>query len=132
MSLKPTKKAKAAQKVDSDDEPPVKPAKKVANGKALTDFFDKVPPPKQPTARKASGTSQAAKAKAAPQKPTKKVLESDDDNDDDVVMEDSPRPVTKRTTVPRRAAKAVPKTYIDISDDNDGGGKSDLSFDDFD
>lgn len=85
-----------------------------------------MPAPKA-AARKASGTSQVAKAKPAPRKATaKKIVESDDD----ISMDDAPPPVPKRDA-PRRAARSAPKTYIDISDDNDGG-VSDPEFEDFD
>ncbi|KAI0706215.1 DNA topoisomerase [Cytidiella melzeri] len=114
---------KKAVKSDSDDEPVAKPAKK-ANGKALTDFFDKVPPAK-PTARKASGSSQTSKAKAPAKKPAaKKVVESDVD----VSMDDAP-PAPKRTEAPKRAARTATKTYIDISEEDDGSASE---FEDYD
>ena len=126
IAIKPVKKQKTV-KSESDDEPVAKPAKKkAANGKSLNDFFDKVPA--KPTARKASGSSQTSKAKAPAKKPAaKKVVVSDDD---DLSMDDVPPP-PKRTEAPKRAARAIPKTYIDISED-DGDGNSGSEFEDYD
>ncbi|KIP02564.1 hypothetical protein PHLGIDRAFT_37839 [Phlebiopsis gigantea 11061_1 CR5-6] len=105
---------------NSDDEMNIKPVKKTktAAEKPLTDFFSKAdskPAPK------------ASKAKAAPAKkaPVKKVVESDEE---DLSMDDVPA-VPKRSDAPRRAARAAPKAYIDISDDEGGSGSE---FEDFD
>ena len=115
-------------KDESDDEPVVKPTKKAASGKALTDFFDKVPAPaKQPATRKVSGD----KPKPPPKKAAaKRVVDSGDDISMDD-FDDIPPPVPKRDAAPKRAARAAPKTYVDISDD-DNGGNSDAEYQDFD
>ena len=112
----------------------LKPAKKkAATEKPLTDFFGKTQPKPAATARKvsgsskASGNSAASKSKAPAKKaPAKKTVVSDDD----ISMDDEPPVVPKRAEAPRRTARAAPKTYIDISDDDDGGSGSE--FEDFD
>lgn len=123
----PAKRKSPGSDAGSDDEVALKPAKKkAATEKPLTDFFSKAQPKPAPTARKASGSTQASKAKAPVKKATKKVVESDDD---DVSMDDAPPSVPKRSEAPRRAARAAPKAYIDISDDDGGSGSE---FEDFD
>ncbi|GJE94175.1 DNA topoisomerase 2 [Phanerochaete sordida] len=114
--------------VESDDEVALKPAKKkVATEKPLTDFFGKAQPKPAPTARKVSGSSSnASKGKAPVKKAAKKVVDSEDE---DISMDELP-PAPKRNEAPKRAARAAPKTYIDISDDGDGGSGSE--FEDFD
>lgn len=94
----------------------LKPAKKkAATEKPLTDFFGKAPP-----------KLAATKTKAVPAKKLapKKVVDTDGD-----ISMDEPPSVPKRNEAPRRAARAVPKTYIDISDDGGGSGSE---FEDFD
>jgi len=47
--------------------------------------------------------------------PPKKVVDSDEDESDNLPV------VAKKADAPRRAARAVPKKYIELSDDDDGG-----------
>lgn len=111
---------------ESDDEMAIRPPKKkVAIEKPVTDFFGKAQPKPAPTARKPSSSSNVSKGKAPAKKVAKKVV----DSDDDILMDDE-RAVLKRAEAPRRAARAAPKTYIDISGDEDGGSGSE--FEDFD
>ncbi|EJD04491.1 DNA topoisomerase II [Fomitiporia mediterranea MF3/22] len=66
----------------------------------------------------------AAPAKKAAGKAAKKAVS---DDDDDVEMDTEPA-VAKRTEAPRRAARAAPKKYIDISDDDGDDGGQDETF----
>ena len=97
---------------------PVKKTKTTAE-KPLTDFFSKADAKPAPKA--------ATKAKAPAKKaPAKKVVESDDE---DLSMDDLPAVPKRSEAPPRRAARAAPKTYIDISDEEGGSGSE---FEDFD
>ena len=99
-----------------------KPAAKKATTAKKETKEKKAAAPKKAAAKK--DTKEAAPKKAAP----KKVI----DSDDDVSMDDAPvpAPAPKRKEAPKRAARTVPKTYIDISEDE--GGKSGSEFEDYD
>ncbi|THG93975.1 hypothetical protein EW026_g7395 [Hermanssonia centrifuga] len=149
----PAKRKNPFSEEESDDELGLKPSKKKKTAdKPLTDFFDKVPNgTSKPTARKPSSGPAPAKSRAAPAKkapPTKKSPSSDSEDrpaakapakkapakkvvqseDDDESVPAAP----KRGEAPRRAARAVPKTYIDIVSSDDDGGDPGSDFDDFD
>lgn len=115
---------------ESDFVTAVKPAKKKAAAQPnVTDFFDSVPdaPPakNKPVPRKISSSMKPKSPKQAKIAPKKKTVI--DDSDDDMAIEEDDVPV--RATIPKRAARAAPKKYVEIGSDSGDGG-SDFDIDD--
>lgn len=107
--------------------------KSVTKKKKMTDFFEKGAPKAKeaaPTARRISKNMKPAsppKLKAKPKVKAKSLSSSDDDDDYDY----DALPVPKKSApAPARAARktaAAAKKYIELTDDDEGGGDEDGS-----
>lgn len=93
----------------------------------MTDFFTKAGPSdakKKPVPRKISQKMKPASPPKPKKVAAKKVVDSEDDDDDLMDYDELP----KAPPVRARAARAAPKTYIEVISDEEPGDAGDSLF----